>query len=71
MAWAMTSVGAPGRVVPNPLITHMTAASGAAPAERGLPGVACSRPVQVVKRTEVVARNDRMQIVLRLVTAGG
>lgn len=71
MAWAMTSVGAQGRVVPNALITHMTAASGAASAERGLPGVACSQPVQVVKRTEVVARNDSMQIVLRLVTAGG
>ena len=56
---------------PTPLIRYMTAASGTAPAERGLPGAARSRPVQVVRRTGVVARNDRMRIVLRLVTAAG
>ncbi len=63
----MTSVGAPGRVVPTPPIRYVTAAS----AERGLPGPARSRLVQAVKPTGVVARYDRVRIVLRLVTAAG
>ncbi len=56
---------------PDPADQIHDSASGAAPAERGLPGTARSRPVQAVKRTGVVARNVRAQVVLRLVTAVG
>jgi hypothetical protein len=59
----------PGR--PDPLTRYVTAASGAASAERGLPSSARSRLVQAVKRTGVVPRNHRVQIVLRLVTVAG